>query len=299
MSPANVAPDLDLGDGRTGAVRPQPHRLCVRQQRDAGVLERRAHGRHLGVGLGVDEAREAVARGAADAPAERRALLVQHHAARGVERVVPGRRQVVRQPLHPRLVGQRRERVLGAGERFGGVLAPNAMDAVQPLRAGVVRLQVVVADRPCGRDAVVVTNGAEVLAAHAVERGAVELGRAAHEVVDLGLERLPLLIAPRVGRDVAVVHEDRLREPVLDLAGQPVAPLQQQDPPAGRRQVAGEGAAAGAGPDDDHVVARHAGTLAGARARRHRPLGMKSKLSNVLLRLALRPRMRGGAALSW
>ena len=44
------------------------------------------------------------------------------------------------------------------------------------------------------------------------------------------------------------------RLPVLRLARQPVAALEQQDALAGRRQVAGERAAAGAGADDDHVV---------------------------------------------
>ena len=71
---------------------------------------------------------------------------------------------------------------------------------------------------------------AEVLLAQPVERRAVELRRAADEVVDLRLERLALLVVPRVRRDVAVVDEHVLREPVLRLARQPVAALEQQDP---------------------------------------------------------------------
>ena len=70
---------------------------------------------------------------------------------------------------------------------------------------------------------------AEVLPAEPIESGAVELGRAADEVVDLGLERLPLRVVPRVGRDVAVLDEDALREPVLQLAREPAPALEQED----------------------------------------------------------------------
>src|SRR4051812_20445403 len=98
---------------------------------------------------------------------------------------------------------------------------------------------------------------AEVLLAEAVERGSVELRGAAHEVVDLRLEGVALLVVPGVGRDVAVVDEDALREPVLRLAWQPVAALEQQDPLARRREMARERTPARAGADDDDVVGVH------------------------------------------
>src|SRR5262245_6755209 len=97
----------------------------------------------------------------------------------------------------------------------------------------------------------------EILFAEAVERGAVELGGAADEVVDLRLERLALLVVPGVGRDVAVVDEDVGRRPVGRLAGKPVAALEQEDALARGREVAGERAAAGAGSDDDDVERVH------------------------------------------
>jgi hypothetical protein len=61
-------------------------------------------------------------------------------------------------------------------------------------------------------------------------------------------------VEPGVGRHVAVVDEDRLGVPVLDLPGQPVTPLQDQHALAGRREPVGEGAATGTGSHDDHVV---------------------------------------------
>src|SRR5262249_10628147 len=96
---------------------------------------------------------------------------------------------------------------------------------------------------------------AEVLLAEAIERGAVELRRTAHEVVHLRLERSSLAVVPGVRRHVAVVEEDLLRQPVLRLARQPVASLEQQDPLSRRREVPGERASARAGSDDDDVVA--------------------------------------------
>ena len=98
---------------------------------------------------------------------------------------------------------------------------------------------------------------AEVLLAEPVQGGAVELRRSADEVVDTGLEGLAARVVPRLRRDVAVVHEHVLVRPVLRLAHEPVAPLEQEDPLPGRREVPRERAAAGARADDDHVVRVH------------------------------------------
>ena len=155
-----------------------------------GVLERRAHAEHLGVGLRVDEAREAVAGRAADARAVRHVRLVEQDPARGVERVVARGGEVVGELLDPRLVRDGRVRVRRARRALGRVLAAVAVHLVELLGLRVVRLELVVGDRPGGRDAVVVAELAEVLRPQPVERGAVELRRAADEVVDLRLERL-------------------------------------------------------------------------------------------------------------
>ena len=67
---AAVALDHDLGDG---GARPgwcaAPAASAFVSSVTFGVLERRPHGEHLGVGLGVHQAREAVAGRAADAGA--------------------------------------------------------------------------------------------------------------------------------------------------------------------------------------------------------------------------------------
>ena len=148
-------------------------------------------------------------------------------------------------------------RVGRAGGRLRRVLAARAVDLVELLGSRVVGLQLGVLDRPGGRDAVVVAQLAEVLRAQAIERRAVELGRPAHEVVHLRLECLALVVVPGVRRDVAVVDEDVRGAPVLRLAREPVASLEQQDPLAGRGEPLHERAAARAAADHDHVIGAH------------------------------------------
>ena len=218
------------------------------------MLERRPDPEDLGVGLALDQRWEAVAGRAADADAVRLVAFEQPDAARGVERVVAGPLQVVRQLLDPRLVGDRRERVGAAGPRLGRVLGVVAVDLVELLRLRVVRLELVVRDRPRRRDSVVVAQLAEVLAPEPVQRRTVELRLAADVVVDARLEGLALLVVPRLLRDVAVLDEDLVGVPVLDLARQPVAALEDEDPLARRREVARQRPAAGAAADDDDVV---------------------------------------------
>ena len=90
------------------------------------------------------------------------------------------------------------------------------------------------------------------------ERGAVELRGPADEVVHLRLERLAVVVVPRLRGDVLALLEDRLGRPVVRLARQEVASLQHQDLLARRCQGVCEGAAPGSRADDDDVVAvRH------------------------------------------
>ncbi len=72
---------------------------------------------------------------------------------------------------------------------LGGVLVAGAVHLVEPLGLAVPGLEIVVAERPGRRQAVQVVDLPEVLGPKPVQGGAVKLGRPAHEVVDLGLER--------------------------------------------------------------------------------------------------------------
>src|SRR4249920_3357173 len=111
----------------------------------------------------------------------------------------------------------------------------------------------------------------EVLLAKTVERRAVELRRPPDEVVHSGLERCAVGVVPRVRRDVAVVHEHRLRQPVLELAREPVAALEQEDALARGSKVPRKRPATGAGSDDDDVVGIHYEISSSRSARMIRP----------------------------
>ena len=148
----------------------------------------------------------------------------------------------------------------GYGALAGGSVGSSprcAVHLVELLGLRVVRLHLLVDDGPRRRDPVVVMQLAEVLRAQPVQRRAVELGGAADEVVDLRLEALAVRIQPRVRRDVAAVDEHVAGAPVLRLAPEPVAALEQQDALSRGGEALDERAAAGPAPDHDHVVAVH------------------------------------------
>ena len=223
MLPCNVSsPPLTLTTTPVTAVPArvglEPHRLGAGEEGHVWVLERRPDGDHLGVGFGVHEAREAVAVLTPHALAVGRVALVEQDPARRVERVEALLGEVVGQLLDPGLVRDRGERVGSARRRIGRILPARAVDLVELLRLGVVRLHVLVGDRPRRRDPVVVLELAEVLRPQAIQRGAIQLGRAADVVVHLRLERREIRVVPGVRRDVAAVDEDVLGEPVLRFA---------------------------------------------------------------------------------
>src|SRR5689334_9116903 len=77
-----------------------------------------------------------------------------------------------------------------------GIALAAATHRVQPFSVGVVRLEVSVCDRPCGRFSGLVTRRTKVTLAESIQRRTVELGRAAHHL--------------RHRLEAAVKHADRL-----------------------------------------------------------------------------------------
>ena len=118
----------------------------------------------------------------------------------------------------------------------------------------VERLEVVIAERPGGGDAVMVLDLLEVTATESWQAGAVHLGVAADPVVDAWLERLPgLRVIPGPGSDVALLDEHMVGLAVLRLSGQELAALNDEHIQAGVLQRPSQRAAAHAGADDHHV----------------------------------------------
>ena len=104
----SVDVDHDRGDRATGVVGLEPSHQGVANELHGVAADCGTYGDHVGVRLGVDEAREAVAGGAPDARAERRLRLVEHDAAGRVEGMESEPREVVGEPLDAGLVGHRR-----------------------------------------------------------------------------------------------------------------------------------------------------------------------------------------------
>jgi hypothetical protein len=206
------------------------------------------------VGLPVGEAGEAVEAVAAHAAAGLRIGLVHVDADREVERMEAGPLEVVVQLLDARLVRDRGVRERAGARRLRRVLARLTLHEVEALGLCVVRLEVLVRDRPRRGRAAVVVDLLEVALAQTEEDGPVDLRVTADEVLRVWAEALAVLVDPTLLRDVAIVAEDLLRIPVLGLARQVAAALEEEDALAGRGQPVGERAAAGAGSDDDHVV---------------------------------------------
>ena len=246
--------DVHRGDLAAGGAGLETADERVRHERDVRVRERRVDADHLGVGLGLDQARKAVAGVAPDAAARARVLLVEHEADRNRERPVSLADEAVEHRLDARLVADRRVAVGGARRRLGGIAAPQPVHVVEVLGLGVVGLEVLVADRPRGGDAAVVPHLAEVLLPHPEERRAVELGVPAHVVMGAGVKLPAVLVAPRLLDVVAALDDDGVRVPVRLLARDVAAPLEEEDALAGGGQAVGERAAPSARADDDDVV---------------------------------------------
>ena len=252
----------------------QPQHVRLRDQRHVRLAMDRSHAVHVGIGLGIHHARIAVAGVAADARTVDHVLLVQLQADGNREGVVAQLAHAVEQFLDARLVADRGVRVRARTRRFGGIGAARAVHVEQRLGRGVVGLEVRVSKRPRRRHATLVLQHLEVALTQAEQRGAVHLGVAAHPVPGAGMQRLAVLVLPHLGGVVAVLQEHLRGAPVLLLARQESAALQDQDALAGLGQTMRDGAATRAGSDDDEVVVGgvHAGLIArGNRGSGRRP----------------------------
>ena len=147
---AGAAVDNDSLDRAPRRVRLEALHSRVGAQRDVGVLECGAHADHVGVGLAVGRAGEAVESVATHTASGFRVGLVEVHRDRQVKRLVVRPDQVVVELLDTRLVGDGWIRVRARARRLGRVLAGLAVDEVEPLGLGVVGLEIGIGDGPRG-----------------------------------------------------------------------------------------------------------------------------------------------------
>jgi len=247
-------PDGDPCDLPSRGARLERFDEGAAEQLHVRMRERGPDADDLGVGFRLDETREAIASGAADARAVRRLRVVEKQSERERERVVAEAREVRTELLDPGFVTDGRMGIRRRGRRLGRVDPALPVDVIELLRARVVRLEGVVGNRPAGGDATLVPELSEILLAHPEQRCSVHLGVAAHPIVRAGLEAPTLRILPGLVGRVLAVEEDASAVPVVTFAREPVSALDQQDPLAGGSQGMREGPASGTGSDDDDVV---------------------------------------------
>src|SRR5687768_17360146 len=97
-----------------------------------------------------------------------------------------------------RLVGHRREGVWDRVMRFGRVLAKGATYAKELLGLGIPRLEVIIGDGPCRRDAAEMLHLGKIFLAVADEHRTVEFRVAADVIVVAGIEELAAGFAPHL-----------------------------------------------------------------------------------------------------
>ena len=207
----------NAGDFTAGCARQESRDAGIAQQGDIGVGQSRVDADDLRIAFRLNQAREPIAGVATDASAVVRVGLVEHDAERHVKRAQPVPGQIVVEALNPRLVLHGGERIRCTRPRLGRVDAARAVHVVQILGPGVVRLEVVVADRPGRRDPAVVANLTEVLLAEAEQRRPVEFRVAADVIVGVWVKRLAVPVAPHFLGVVSGFDVDCARAPVVFL----------------------------------------------------------------------------------
>jgi len=139
----------------------------------------------------------------------------------------------------------------GAGER---VLAVPAVHPEQVLGSDVVRLQVVVIQRPGRRDTAMMPDLAEVRGQQPEQRRAVHLGVAAYVIMQLGPEGPVAGVVEGLVGGVFRLAEDGAGVPVVSLSRQEVTAFEQQYALAGLGHARRGGRAPRSAADDQDVV---------------------------------------------
>ena len=236
-------------DAPAARVRAQADDLRFRPQLHVLVPQHRVDEPGLGIALGAEPAREAVAGIAAHAGA----ALVVLHRRRHRERAQALGAQAFGERGDHRVVAERRVRVGARARRLRRVGARLAMHAEEALGAGVIGLQRVVVDGPGRRQPASVLHGREIFPPEAEHGGAEHLGVAADMVELPRPEGAAAAVDPALVGPVGGIGVDRFGVPVAIFARQARAALENHDAGAGGRQDVRDTAAAHAGPDDDDI----------------------------------------------
>src|ERR1051325_2769344 len=161
--------------------------------------------------------------------------------------------------LNALFVTDSRVLVWRAGPGLCRIFTAVAVYLVKMLGLRVIRFQLVVADGPSGRDAAVMANLTEVFSTQTKESSAVKLRIPTDEVVGVRVQFLAIAIAPCLFGIVFPFEVYGARAPVILLTRNVIAPLEEKNLFARRRECISQRAAARARADDDYVVVIVAG----------------------------------------
>src|SRR5215469_5966231 len=167
---------------------------------------------------------------------------------------MPHALQIVAQLLNAWLVAYVWIEIGTARRRFGRVAAALAVDAIQVFGSAVIRLQLLIADRPGRRDPAVMLDLAEILLAQSDQSRPVKFGIPANEIVRAGMKFLAVLVVPRFLDVVFALTDYGLSVPIVFLARDVATPFEKQNSLASGSQRVCQGSPSGSRPYDDYVV---------------------------------------------
>ncbi len=257
---------LNRGHRRSRRIRQQPQHARVRHQRHIRQVHNLADAVDVRIRLRMHQARISIARVAPYALRCHGILRITLQPQRNRKRVHAELTHVLLNRRHTRLIGQRRIRILLRVKRLrrierAAIATGNrrrcsqvAVHMEQLLRARIVGLHVGIADRPCRRNPALLMHHPEVFRAHPEHRRAVHLRLATDVVGLLRMQRLTVLIVPRLLGVIAVVQKHSRRAPVQLLLRQKRPALQNQNAFTSPRQVQRQSSSTSSGTNDDRVV---------------------------------------------
>src|SRR5215468_2796759 len=167
---------MDRADAAAGGLGLKTLDERIGEERDVRVLENRLDADDLRIRLAVDQARITVESIATDAGAGVQwlaVLFVEQHAERQREWMMALPLQGIMEFLDARLVRDWRVGIRSACRRFGRVDPVLAMHLVELLGFAIVRLEILIGERPSRGSPTVVFDLAEILFAQAKQRRAV------------------------------------------------------------------------------------------------------------------------------
>src|SRR6185369_14476324 len=141
-----------------------------------------------------------------------------------------------------------------AGPWLRRVFTAIAVNLVKMFGSRVIRLELVVTDRPRGGDSAVMPNLTEVFFPQTKERGAVELRVTTDEIIRVRMEFFTFVVAPCFFRVVFAFEVYGTRTPVVLFTRNVIAALEEKNLLARGRETVSQRAAARARADDDYVV---------------------------------------------